>query len=163
MELTKNVILRSPQRGRLEGRTALVQYTSPRQAAELVRHAAYVLDEAGRHFARVPDPVAAQGQRVDEAAKAGLDRADDLVVAADRGEEMRDIVGHLSRHLVPFALAGQRVELEAEVFQAMDREDRVIGRGRAVKGNPLAHPFEALGDALVVGAGGENPAAREFV
>src|SRR5207245_7257513 len=79
-----------------------------RQSAELVRDAAYVLDEVGRHVANA---VAAQRQRVDEAAEAALDRADDLVVAADRGEEVRDVVGHLLCHLVPFALADERVEL----------------------------------------------------
>src|SRR5579863_1051112 len=82
----------------------LAQPTLLRQPAELVRHAADVLDEAGRHVA---DAVAAQGEGIDEAAEAALDRADDLVVAADRGKEMRDIVGHFPRHLVPFALAHQ--------------------------------------------------------
>ena len=81
-----------------------------------MRHAADVLDEVGRHLGRVTDPVAAQGQRVDEAAEAGFDPADDLVVAPDRGKEMRDIVGHLLGHLVPFPLPGQRVQLEAEIF-----------------------------------------------
>src|SRR5439155_6298408 len=130
------------------------------QAAELVRYAAYVLDEVGRHLA---DPVAAQGQRVDQAAEAGFDRADDLFVAADRGEEMRDVVGDLPGHLAPFALADEGVELEAEIFQAMHREDRVIRGGRAVKRDALAHPLEAPGDAFVIRAGGEKPAARDLV
>src|SRR5579885_1922618 len=54
-----------------------------RQAGIWVRDAADVLHEVGRHAA---DPVGAQGQRVGEAAKALGNRADDLIVAADRGK-----------------------------------------------------------------------------
>ena len=56
-----------------------------------MRDAADVLHEVARNLGRVAHAVAAQGQRVGHAAKARLDRADDLVVAADRGEEVRDI------------------------------------------------------------------------
>ena len=69
----------------------------PRLAPIPVRHAPDVLHQIGWHLAGVADPVAAQGQRVDEPAEALFDRADDLVVASDRGEEMRDIVGRLRR------------------------------------------------------------------
>ena len=64
---------------------------------------------------------------------------------------------------LPFALAHHRVELVAEVFEPVHRQHRVIGRGRAVKGDTLAHPFEALGHGGVVGAGGEKAAAGNLV
>src|SRR5204863_522167 len=104
----------------------------PPQTAEAVRHMPEIMHEIARDLGRVADAVAAQGQRVGHAAKARLDRADDLVVAADRGEEVRDIVRHLLCHLAPFALARHRVELVAEVFEPLHPEDREIGRGRAV-------------------------------
>ena len=43
---------------------------------------------------------------------------------------------------LPFALAHHRVELVAEVFETVHRQHRVIGRGRAVERDALAHPFE---------------------
>ena len=125
-----------------------------------MRNAADILDEVGRHAL---DPVGAQGQRVGETTEPRRNRVDDLVVAADRGEEMRDIVRHFLRHLAPFALTHHRVEFQPEILEPMHRQHRVIGRGRAIKRDALAHPFEALGDRRIVRPGGEETTAGDLV
>ena len=123
------------------------------EAAEGMRQPVDVLHEVGRH---ITHPFAAQGQRIHEPAKAPLDRRDDLIVTADRGKEMDDVVRHLPRHLAPLPLPGQRVELAAEILKPVHRQHRIISRGRAVKGDTLAHPFKALRHHCVVGAGGKK-------
>src|SRR6516165_12145296 len=131
-----------------------------RNFSEGVRQATDMLDEVGRYL---PGAVAAQREGIHQPAEAPVDRRDDLVVPSDRGEEMDDVVGHLPRHLAPPPLPGQAVELMAEVFETMHREHRIIGLGRSVKRDALAHPFEALRDRLVVRAGGEKPTAGNLV
>jgi hypothetical protein len=114
-----------------------------------VGQAADVLHQVRRHLAGI---VGTQGQRIDKPAKPLADCRGDLVVAADRGKEVGDIVRHLRGHLVP---PRQRVELVAEIFEPVHRQHRVVGRRRAVECNALPHPFEVTRDALVVRSGGK--------
>src|SRR5215470_17321958 len=75
---------------------------------------------------------------------------------------MHDVVRHLCRHLAPFSFSRHRMELVAEILEPVPRKDRPISRGRAVKGDALAHPLEGARDGSVVGAGGEKAAARNL-
>jgi len=125
-----------------------------------VRQATDILHEIGRHLA---GSVSAQRESIDAPTKAAVDCGDDLIVSAHRREEMGYVIWHLLRHLAPPSLPGQSIELVAEVFKAMDREHRVIGRRRAIERDALAHPFEAVCNRLVVGSSSEKAAAGNLV
>jgi len=88
--------------------------------------------------------------------------AGDLVVAADRGEQVDDVVRHFRSNLIPLAGLGHHIQLAAEVAQPMDLEHRPIGRRRAVEGHAVADPVEQFGDRLVVLAGDDEAAARDL-
>jgi ribulose 1,5-bisphosphate synthetase/thiazole synthase len=50
------------------------------------------------------------------------------------------VVRHRAHHLLPLALARQAVELGAEILPAVQLEDAVIGRRRAVEGAVVYRP-----------------------
>src|SRR5215468_6222852 len=85
-----------------------------RENSESVRQSANILDEVGRHLAGA---VPAQSQGVNEPAKTSVDCIDNLIVSANRGEEMGDVIRHLTRHLAPSPLLSECIELVAEILQ----------------------------------------------
>src|SRR5215472_18242173 len=77
---------------------------SDAEPREGVRQTANVLDQFARQMPRQRS-IGPRIQRIGQSAKALGDRTQDLVVAADRREQVHDIIGHLLRHLGPPSLS----------------------------------------------------------
>ena len=73
---------------------------------------------------------------VRQSAKTSLDFRRERVIGATGGEDPHGIVGDLGAHPVPLSLNRHTVQLCAEIFQPMQRQDGQIGAGGTVKTDP---------------------------
>lgn len=80
----------------------------------------------------------------------------DLVGVAHHRDGLDEVVVDQAGHLLPPAVAGQRLELRVEVAVAVQLEHRRIGRGGAVERELLADRLAGIGGARLVGAAGDH-------
>lgn len=116
-----------------------------------------------RHPGLVPAQIAWQveEQGREDAGAAFRQPVRQLVAGADDSPFLEHLVADQRGHLFPLTLAGQAVQLAADVEPAVELEHGVIGRGGSVKRDVLLQRAPGRSDTLPVPGDGEERCADQ--
>ena len=96
---------------------------------------------------------------IGDAAETLFDRAGDLAVRSASGEDAHDVVGHFRRHRVPAPFHRHPMQLQPEILQSVQRQDRQVGPRRAIEPDAPPCALHARCNGRLVGAGNDEAAA----